>query len=87
VREFEDETEVFGVRFASDPFANTADPTPPIFVRSDEPDQSYLRLAAGLSAQFPYDISGYVDYQRLEGYSGVSFGDVTIGLRIQHTFH
>ncbi|MFL6577235.1 MAG: autotransporter domain-containing protein [Povalibacter sp.] len=87
VHEFEDATEVFGVRFAADPFASSSDPTPPIFVRSSEPDQSYFRLAAGVSAQFPYEISGYCEYQRLEGFENVSFSDVTIGLRIQHTFH
>ena len=86
VREFEDATEVFSVRFASDPFASSADPTPPIIVMTDEPDDSYFRLAAGMSAQFPYDISGYFEYQRLEAFDSVDFQDFTIGLRIQHTF-
>jgi outer membrane autotransporter protein len=86
VREFEDATEVFSVRFAADPFASSADPTPPIIVVTDEPDDSYFRIAAGMSAQFPYDISGYFEYQRLEAYDAVDFQDFTIGLRIQHTF-
>ncbi len=86
VREFQDETEVFGVRFAADPFASSSDPTPPIYVQSNEPDQSYFRLAAGVSAQFAYDISGYLEYQRLEGFQFVNFQDFTIGLRIQHSF-
>lgn len=86
VREFEDATEVFGVRFASDPFAGSSDPTPPIIVQTDEPDDSYFRLAAGMSAQFAYDISGYFEYQRLESFQYVDFQDFTIGLRIQHNF-
>lgn len=86
VREFEDATEVFGVRFAADPFAASADPTPPIIVQTNEPDQSYFRLAAGVSAQFAYDISGYFEYQRLESFELVDFQDFTIGLRIQHSF-
>lgn len=86
VREFEDATEVFGVRFASDPFASSSDPTPPIIVQTDQPDDSYFRLAVGMSAQFPYDISGYFEYQRLESLQYVSFQDFTVGLRIQHTF-
>ena len=86
VREFEDDTEVFGVRFAADPFASSSDPTPPIIVQTDEPDQSYFRLAAGASVQFPYDISGYFEYQRLESFELVNFEDFTIGLRIQHSF-
>ena len=86
VHEFEDATEVFGVRFANDPFAGSSDPTPPIIVQSNEPDQSYFRLAAGVSAQFAYDISGYFEYQRLESFEFVDFQDFTIGLRIQHSF-
>src|SRR5678816_4674872 len=53
VREFEDATEVFGVRFAGDPFNGSANPTPPIFVQTDAPDESYFRIAAGFSAQLP----------------------------------
>lgn len=86
VREFEDATEVFGVRFASDPFADSGNPSPPIIVRSDEPDTSYFRFAAGASAQLPYGISGYFEYQRLEGLAFTSFQDFTVGLRIQHSF-
>lgn len=86
VREFENATEVFGVRFADDPFANSANPTPSIIVQTDEPDDSYFRLAAGVSAQFPYDISGYFEYQRLESLQFMGFQDFTIGLRIQHSF-
>ncbi|HEY6642841.1 autotransporter domain-containing protein [Povalibacter sp.] len=86
VREFEDATEVFSVRFASDPFASSADPSPPIIVVTEEPDDSYFRLAAGFSAQFPYDISGYFEYQRLEAFDSVDYQDFTFGLRIQHTF-
>ncbi|MCA0448500.1 MAG: autotransporter outer membrane beta-barrel domain-containing protein, partial [Proteobacteria bacterium] len=86
VREFEDATEVFGVRFASDPFASASDPTPPIVVRTDEPDNSYFRWAAGLSVQLPYDISGYFEYQRLTSFQSLDFQDFTLGLRIQHAF-
>ena len=87
VREFEDATEVFGVRFADDPFANSANPTPAIIVQTEEPDDSYFRLAAGVSAQFPYDISGYFEYQRLESLQFMSFQDFTIGLRMQHSLY
>lgn len=86
VREFQDDVEVFGVRFANDPFADAANPTPPIVVRSDVPDQSYWLLAAGLAAQFQYGVSGYVEYRRLESLQSLDFGDVTLGLRIQHSF-
>ncbi len=83
VREFEDDVDVFGVRFAGDPNANS---TPPILVETDNPDRSYWRLATGLSAQFAHGISGYVEYQRLESFQYISFEDVSIGLRIQRSF-
>jgi outer membrane autotransporter protein len=83
VREFENGTDVFGVRFAADPNANS---TPPILVQTDNPDDSYWRLAAGFSAQFKYGISGYVEYQRLEGFQLLNFQDVSVGLRLQHSF-
>lgn len=86
VREFEDELAAFNVRFASDPFQGTASESPPIVIQSDAIDDSYLRLAVGASAQFKGDISGYFEYQRLEGYEAVDFHDFTVGLRFQHSF-
>jgi outer membrane autotransporter protein len=86
VREFEKATEVFGVRFASDPFNSSGDPMPPIFVQTDQPDDSYYRIAAGFSAQLPFGIAGYFEYQRLESFEFVDFQDFTIGLRFQHIF-
>ncbi len=83
VREFQDGVEAYGVRFAADPDAGRA---PPIRVQTESPDQSYWRLAAGLSAQFKYGISGYVEYQRLEGLQYITFQDVSLGLRVQRSF-
>jgi outer membrane autotransporter protein len=86
VHEMDKDAEVFGVRFANDPFASSTDPTPPIVIRSDALDQSYFRLAAGFSAQLKNDLSGYFEYQRLAGFQNVSFEDFTFGLRLQHSF-
>jgi uncharacterized protein YhjY with autotransporter beta-barrel domain len=86
VKEFEDDVQVFNVRFANDPFTGTADPTAPIAVSSDAIDDSYIRLAAGVSAQFKNGISGYFEYQRIQGYENVSFQDATIGIRYQLGF-
>jgi outer membrane autotransporter protein len=83
VREFEDDIEVFGVRFAADPSGTDA---PPILIETDNPDQSYWRLAAGISAQFQAGVSGYIEYQRLAGFDFISFQDVSIGLRMQRSF-
>ena len=83
VREFEDDVDVFGVRFANDPNAAS---TPPVLVATDNPDQSYWRLAGGFSAQFRHGISGYIEYQRLESFEFISFEDIAIGLRFQRSF-
>jgi outer membrane autotransporter protein len=83
VREFENDVDVFGVRFAADPNATSA---PPILVETDNPDQSYWRFAAGCSAQFEYGVSGYVEYQRLESFDFIRFQDVSVGLRLQRSF-
>jgi uncharacterized protein YhjY with autotransporter beta-barrel domain len=83
VREFEDDVDVFGVRFAGDPNANSA---PPILVETDNPDRSYWRLATGFSAQFAHGFSGYVEYQRLESFEFISFEDLSVGLRMQKSF-
>ncbi|HTE43180.1 MAG TPA: autotransporter outer membrane beta-barrel domain-containing protein [Steroidobacteraceae bacterium] len=86
VKEFEDDVQVFNVRFANDPFTGTADPTAPIAVSSDAIDDSYIRLAAGVSAQFKSGFSGYFEYQRIQGYENVSFQDATVGVRYQLGF-
>jgi hypothetical protein len=83
VREFEDDVDVFGIRFAADPNAASA---PPILIETENPDTSYWRLAAGMSAQFRHGISGYVEYQRLESFRFISFEDVSVGLRFQAAF-
>lgn len=83
VREFKNDADVFGVRFAADPNANSA---PPILVETDNPDESYWRLATGFSAQFIHGISAYIEYQRLESFEFINFQDVSLGLRMQHSF-
>jgi uncharacterized protein YhjY with autotransporter beta-barrel domain len=83
IREFKTDVDVFGVRFAADPNAAS---TPPILVSTDNPDESYWRLATGVSAQFVHGISGYVEYQRLESFEFISFQDVSLGLRFQKSF-
>ncbi|HEY4368005.1 MAG TPA: autotransporter domain-containing protein [Steroidobacteraceae bacterium] len=82
LREFIDDTEAFGVRFANDPF----DDTPVIVVHTDATDQSYWRLAAGFSAQFRYGISGFVEYQKLQSLQYFEYSDVALGVRFETGF-
>jgi len=82
VHEFMRDTRAFGVRFVNDPF----DDTPLIVVSTEEPDQSYLRLAAGFSAQLRYGISGFCEYQQLAGQDLFSYSDIAFGVRLEHSF-
>jgi outer membrane autotransporter protein len=82
IREFIDERETFGVRFANDPF----DDTPLIIVKTDVPDRSYWRLTGGFSAQFPHGISGFIEYQQLESLRYFDYAEVAAGLRFEASF-
>jgi outer membrane autotransporter protein len=86
VWEFSDDSGAFGVRFANDPFAGTANSTPAITVTGEEPDQSYLLLAAGLAAQLTQGISAYVEYESLEGLDFLEASSLAFGLRVQYSF-
>jgi outer membrane autotransporter protein len=82
IKEFIDDTESFGVRFANDPYEDT----PLIIVSTAVPDRSYFRLAAGLSAQFRHGISAFVEYQRLESLDLFNYADIALGLRVETSF-
>jgi outer membrane autotransporter protein len=84
--ELSNDSGAFGVRFANDPFVGTTNPTPAITVSAEEPDESYLLLAAGLAAEFRHGISGYVQYERLEGLEFLEADSLAFGLRIQYGF-
>jgi outer membrane autotransporter protein len=86
VREFEKDVSLFTVHFVNDPFTHSGNPTPLVIVAADNPDTSYLRFAAGISAQFKHGISGYVDYQRFQGLQYFSYQSFSLGLRVQRPF-
>lgn len=81
VAEFEDDSSIVNVRFQSDP-TNTN----PIAIRTDEPDGGYLLLGLGLSAQFPYGFSGFVDWQTLERYENFEMDSFSFGVRFDRSF-
>ena len=83
IREFNDDVDVFQVRFAADPNGNTA---PPINIQTDNPDSSYWRLSLNVSAQFKFGFAGYIEYQRIGGYTDIDFQDLAFGLRMQRSF-
>jgi outer membrane autotransporter protein len=83
IREFEDDVDVFQVRFAADPNGMSA---PPIRIETDNPDTSYTRMSLNLSAQFRFGFAGYVEYQRIGGFDQIDFQDVAFGFRMQRSF-
>jgi outer membrane autotransporter protein len=86
IREFDDDVEIFRARFVNDPSAGTASELPPSVFNGGSVDTSYFKFAAGMSAQFKYDVAAYVEYQRLQSFQFVSFDDLTFGIRMQRGF-
>jgi hypothetical protein len=87
VREFEDGNESLSYAFVNDPYADDPDdPSPTITLRSDRPDSSYFILSAGVSVQFIYGLSGFVNYQTYTGYSDFTIDEWNLGVRWEKTF-
>ena len=84
---FSDSANAFGVRFANDPFAGTANPTPPIIVTSEAADQSFMVFAVGVAAQLRYGMSAYIEYQTVQGLEFIDVSDLALGMRAQYSFH
>jgi outer membrane autotransporter protein len=86
IHEFADDVETFRARLVNDPSNGTPAQSGPIVFNGGPVDQSYLKFALGMSAQFKYDIAAYVEYQRLQDFRFVSFSDLTFGVRMQRGF-
>ena len=81
IREFDDDVETFRARFA-----NGSGAEPPIVFNGGPVDESYAKFALGVSAQLKYGVAAYIEYQRLQDFRFVSFGDLTFGVRMQRGF-
>jgi len=87
VHEFEDSVEEVSIRFAADPFINDpTNPSSPITVRSEQPDENYFVWSVGASAQFVRGFSGFVTYQATEGFNDLKLNEVSFGMRYEKTF-
>jgi outer membrane autotransporter protein len=87
VHEFEDNSETLAFRFINDPFTGDPnDPSPVITLQSDRPDSNYFIWSVGVSAQFIYGISGFVNYQSYAGYRDVTLSEWSVGARWEKTF-
>ena len=84
VHEFKNDQRAVTVHFADDPSAETSSgPISNFVIFTDRPDRGYFDWAAGLSAQFPFGISAYVDYSSLAGQSNIRTHEVAFGVRLQ----
>jgi outer membrane lipase/esterase len=84
VHEFKNDQRALSVHFSADPDANTpSGPVSNFVVFTDPPDRSYFDWAAGVSAQFAFGISAFVDYNAISS-SDQRVHEFAIGLRIEH---
>jgi outer membrane lipase/esterase len=87
VHEFQDQQRALSVHFSNDPDAGTPiGPVSNFVVFTDPPDRNYFDWAAGVSAQFPFGISAFADYNAIE--SPVQrVHDIAFGVRIELQMH
>jgi len=84
VHEFKNDQRALSVHFSADPDADTVSgPVSNFVVFTDPPDRSYFDWAAGVSAQFAYGISAFVDYNAVTS-PDQRVHEFTLGLRIEH---
>jgi outer membrane lipase/esterase len=77
VHEYMNDQERVGTRFVND-INNT-----PFYVLTNNPDRNYFRLGVGVAAQFAQGRSGFISYNTLLGYEGVTYNSVNAGVRIE----
>ena len=84
VHELKDDQRAVTVHFVDDPGADTSSGAVSNFVIfTDRPDRGYFDWAAGLSAQFPFGISAFADYNSIAGESNVRTHEFAFGVRLQ----
>lgn len=87
VHEFQNNRETLAFSFVNDPYAGDPNnPSPAITLKSNRPNPNYLVWSAGLSAQFIYGLSGFVNYQAYTGYGDISMAEWSFGARWEKTF-
>jgi uncharacterized protein YhjY with autotransporter beta-barrel domain len=79
VHEFAGAAAAINARFAADAAAGFT-------ILTDAPDRNYFNWSAGLSAQFPYGIAAYIDYQAMAGLALTTLHDTSMGVRIATRF-
>lgn len=84
VHEFKNDQRAVTVHFADDPGADTpSGPVSNFVIFTDRPDRGYFDWAAGFSAQFPFGISGFANYNALGGEGNIRTHEFAFGVRLQ----
>jgi uncharacterized protein YhjY with autotransporter beta-barrel domain len=84
VHEFENGQRAINVRFSADPdVSSPGGPVSNFVVFTDAPDRSYYDYAAGVSAQFAFGISAFVDYDAINS-SDQRIHEFALGVRFEH---
>ena len=84
VREFKDDQRAVTVHFAEDPGVDSSNsPISNFVIFTDRPDRGFFDWAAGFSAQFPFGLSAFVDYNAIAGEGNIRTHELAFGLRLQ----
>ena len=84
VHEFKDDQRAVAAHFVDDPSAGTSNtPISDFVIFTDRPQRNYFDWAAGISAQFPYGISAFVDYNAVAGENYIHTHEFAFGVRLQ----
>ncbi len=84
VHEFKNDQRALSVHFSADPDASApGGPVSNFVVFTDPPDRSYYDWAAGVSAQFPFGISAFADYNAVTS-SDQHVHEIAFGVRFEY---
>jgi outer membrane lipase/esterase len=86
--EFKNNQRASTAHFAADPTIDSINgPISSFVVFTDTPDRNYFDWAAGVSAQFPFGISAFIDYSAIAAESNLTSHEFAFGVRFQYLVH
>jgi len=84
VHEFKDDQRAVAAHFVDDPSAGTSNsPVSDFVIFTDPPKRNYFDWAVGVSAQFPFGISAFIDYNAVAGEDYIHTHEFAFGVRLQ----
>jgi uncharacterized protein YhjY with autotransporter beta-barrel domain len=84
IHEFKDDQRAVSVHFVDDPSAGSSnEPVSNFVIFTDRPTRSYFDWAAGVSAQFAFGVSAFLDYNSVAGESNIQTHEFAFGVRLQ----